>query len=191
MSDQVIIFRDAVRILTGTLSEIWDAADHERRYNASGLAVFDATTGKVMDLPLTPPAPQSSSNSEEETSPRRRGRPRLGVTAKEVTLLPRHWDWLSAQRGGASATLRRLIDQARKTESEAGQSKNRQTAAYNFMNEIAGNLPGYEEALRCLFRNDREGFLSHVRAWPSDIRQTATDFAFGPSEPRRPRKPER
>lgn len=189
MPDQVIIFRDAVRILMGPLNQIWDAAHHERNYNPTGLTVFDAVTGKVMDLPLSRPddAAQIKSSPETETAPRRRGRPKLGVSAKEVTLLPRHWEWLSAQRGGASATLRRLVDEARKAEADVGQTKRQQTAAYNFMSEMAGNLPGYEEALRCLYRNDREGFLDQVRKWPSDIRQTATDFAFGSSE--RPKMP--
>ena len=179
MAGRVIIFRNTVRILSGHLSAIWDAIEHERSYNPTGLAAFDAETGKAVDLPLSRPEQPVQEIDTPEPKPRGRGRPKLGVTAREVTLLPRHWEWLASQRGGASATLRRLVDEARKAELAQGVNKRRQTAAYHFMLEMAGNLPGYEEALRCLYRNDRDGFLKQVREWPSDIRQTASDFAFG------------
>lgn len=179
MPDRVIIFRGSVRILVGRLSEIWDEIQNERAYDPSDISAFDAETGRVFDLPVARPSPPATEPSPVDPQPRRRGRPKLGVIAREVTLLPRHWDWLASQRGGASATLRRLIDDARKIDAEANAVRQRQTAAYNFMTEMAGNLQGFEEALRCLYRNDRTGFLRQIRAWPSDIRQTAAEFAFG------------
>lgn len=103
-------------------------------------------------------------------TPRGRGRPRLGVVAREVTLLPRHWDWLNGQPGGASVALRKLVDAAR----AAGEVKDRQRVAqeavYRFMTALAGNLPRYEDATRALYADDRARFEEIVAAWPDDVR---------------------
>ncbi len=102
--------------------------------------------------------------------PRGRGRPKLGVLAREVTLLPRHWDWLAAQRGGASVTLRKLVDEAR--QASVGRDRQRQTheRAYHFMSTIAGDMAGFEEASRALFANDAAKFHQLTEAWPADVR---------------------
>jgi hypothetical protein len=103
------------------------------------------------------------------------GRPKLGVVAREVTLLPRHWEWLRAQPGGASGALRRLVDAASKTpEAKARQARD---AAGRFLTAIAGNLPGYEEATRALYSGDAEGFRACMAAWPDDIRAHALQLA--------------
>lgn len=106
-----------------------------------------------------------------------RGRPRLGVVAREVTLLPRHWEWLNTQPGGASVALRRLVEEARRT----GQAKDRvrrsQEAAYRFMTAIAGDWPGYEEALRALFAGNRTRFDELIDSWPQDVRNHARRLA--------------
>lgn len=99
-----------------------------------------------------------------------RGRPRLGVTAREVTLLPRHWDWLSQQPGGASAALRRLVDAARRTDEGAHRSRQARDAAYRAMHVLAGDLPGFEEAARALFAGDMAGVLLRMERWPLGIR---------------------
>jgi len=103
-------------------------------------------------------------------TPRGRGRPKLGVVAREITLLPRHWDWLNGQSGGASVALRKLVDAAR----VAGENKDRQRAAqeavYRFMTALAGNLPRYEDATRALYADDRPRFDEIVAAWPQDVR---------------------
>jgi uncharacterized protein len=91
------------------------------------------------------------------------GRPKLGVQAREVTLLPRHWDWLSQQSGGASAALRRLVDAAR---SQGRTLRERQDAAYRFMQGLCGDMEGYEEALRALYRSDSALFASAIARWP-------------------------
>jgi len=105
-----------------------------------------------------------------EDTPRGRGRPKLGVVAREITLLPRHWDWLNGQSGGASVALRKLVDAAR----VAGEHKDRQRAAqeavYRFMTALAGNLPRYEDATRALYADDRPRFDEIVAAWPQDVR---------------------
>jgi uncharacterized protein len=107
------------------------------------------------------------------------GRPKLGVVAREVTLLPRHWDWLATQRGGASVALRRLVEEAAKD--RGGQEKRRlaQEAAYRFMSALAGDRPHYEDAVRALFADDAAGFAERVAPWPADVRDYATKLAAG------------
>jgi hypothetical protein len=92
------------------------------------------------------------------------------VIAREVTLLPRHWDWLSSQAGGASVALRRLVEAARKLDNEAGAPRTRVEAAYRFMSTMAGDLPGFEDAARALFAHDQERLRCCIPGWPPDIR---------------------
>src|SRR5258708_22436130 len=110
---------------------------------------------------------------------RGRGRPRLGVVAREVTLLPRHWQWLSTQPGGASVAIRKLVEAARRANQEVDQRRQRQEAAYHFMSAMAGNLANFEEAARALFANDRERFTELIESWPTDVRDHAAKLAFG------------
>ena len=98
-----------------------------------------------------------------------------------MTLLPRQWDWLATQPGGASATLRRLVDEARKTVHPRQQRRAAQEAAYRFMQAIAGDLPGYEDATRALFADDRSAVEKQIADWPEDIRAYAQRLAFGAS----------
>lgn len=106
---------------------------------------------------------------------RGRGRPKLGVVSREVTLLPRHWEWLSNQRGGASVALRRLVDQARQSNGEQDKLRIAQDSAYRFMTVLAGDAPGYEEAIRRLYAKDLTGLLEITASWPADVaRHTAT-----------------
>jgi len=109
--------------------------------------------------------------------PRGRGRPKLGVVAREVTLLPRHWQWLNAQPGGASVALRKLVEAARRTSSEGDRRREGQEAAYRFMHAMAGNAPGFEDAARALFAGDITCFEDAIVAWPQDIREHATMLA--------------
>ena len=92
-------------------------------------------------------------------APRGPGRPKLGVVAREITLLPRHWEWLAQQTGGASVAIRKLVDEARRaTATTAIASASAQEAAYRFMSAMAGNLPHFEEAIRALFADDPRRF---------------------------------
>ncbi len=138
--------------------------------------VFDDATGKGIDLDIrnVVPAPEE---------PRGRGRPKLGVVAREVTLLPRHWDWLNHQPGGASVVLRRLVDEARRTSGDGDRVRAAQEAAYNFMSGIGGNLPGFEEAARALFAHDRRKFAELIANWPPDVRDHAIKLAFADHRP--------
>jgi hypothetical protein len=147
--------------------------------------VFDDRDGRVIDLDLRGSeddlrrrlAPSRAGEGAE--APRGRGRPRLGVTAREVTLLPRHWDWLAAQPGGASVTLRRLIDEARQREQGAAGKRAARDAAYRFAHALAGDLPGFEEAARSLFAGDHEGLARHTAPWPADVRAYLFKLAAG------------
>ncbi|OYX46330.1 MAG: hypothetical protein B7Y87_02810 [Sphingomonadales bacterium 32-64-22] len=130
---------------------------------ADDLLAFDDETGRQIDLDLRP------------AEQRPRGRPSLGVKAREVTLLPRHWDWLSAQRGGASATLRRLVDAAR---AQAKTPEQCHDAAYRFLSAMAGDLPKFEDAVREIYAGNPVGYDHFTHGWPEGIRAHGRGLAF-------------
>jgi hypothetical protein len=159
----------------------------------STVLVFDDITGRVIDIDTRGTdydvvarleaagfRPEASEAAQE---PRGRGRPKLGVIAREVTLLPRHWDWLNSQPGGASVALRKLVEEARRTSGDADRRRTTQEAAYNFMSAMAGNLPGFEEAARALFAYDRRRFGDVIARWPEDVRDHSIRLAFADLEP--------
>jgi hypothetical protein len=138
--------------------------------------VFNDATGERIDLDLrpeadVPPSPAPITEAPEAAATARPvGRPKLGVIAREVTLLPRHWEWLASQPGGASVTLRRLVDESRKTgDGRVGVRAARENA-YRFMSEMAGDFAGFEEASRALFAGERPKFETLVAPWPEDVR---------------------
>lgn len=118
--------------------------------------------------------------AEAQTAPRPRGRgrPKLGVVAREVTLLPRHWEWLATQPGGASIALRKLVEEARRSGKEKARVRQARDAAYHFMQTVAGNFPGFEEATRALFADDRATFTAQIARWPGDVRDHALRLGF-------------
>jgi uncharacterized protein len=136
--------------------------------------VFDDLTGQQIDPDIRGEAAAKTADSEL----RGRGRPRLGVIAKEVTLLPRHWDWLNVQPGGASVALRKLVEEARRTSGDRDRVRAAQEAAYRFLSAVAGNLPGFEEATRALFAYDRRRFTELIAGWSEDVRDYAIGLAF-------------
>ena len=115
--------------------------------------------------------------------PRGPGRPKLGVIAREVTLLPRHWDWLNQQPGGASVALRKLVEAARHENEDRDRIRLGQESTYRFLSAIAGNLPGFEEAIRALFAGDRVRFFAQIKAWPADVHDHAKLLAEAALEP--------
>ena len=127
--------------------------------------IFADATGQVIDLDLrgTP----DDIRVRHSPPPRTAGRPKLGVTAKEVTLLPRHWDWLATQKGGASATLRRLVEEARRAQTDP--TRDRINAAYSVMSHLGGDLPDFEQASRALFAQDRAGLTAAMQNWPPAV----------------------
>jgi hypothetical protein len=134
--------------------------------------VFDDGTGERLDLDLRDEAaaPAVESIPPDEHATRSVGRPKLGVVAREVTLLPRHWEWLGRQPGGASVALRRLVDEARHVHADRDVQRAAREATYRFMTAIAGDLPGFEEATRALFAGERTRFDTLIGPWPEDLR---------------------
>ncbi len=167
-ADMVLVFDDATGRLIDLDLEGSDAEVLERLSQPP-----KAYAGRYRPKPETAPG---STGPEKMHSQKTRGRPKLGVVAREVTLLPRQWEWLGEQPGGASATLRRLVEGARKGASAHRRAA--QDAAYHFMQAIAGDLPGYEEATRALFADDRPALEERIAAWPEDIRTYALRLAF-------------
>jgi hypothetical protein len=160
------------RLTSGPLAAVNLAAKRALAGGARGpVLIFDDATGRSHDIDMRDTAPE----------PRSRGRPKLGVIAREVTLLPRHWEWLADQPGGASVALRKLVEQARRA--SAGQELRRlaQERAYHFMSAIAGDLPGFEEATRALFANDLARFAELLQSWPHDVRTHAIKLASSDS----------
>ncbi|HSZ59416.1 MAG TPA: DUF2239 family protein [Tepidisphaeraceae bacterium] len=145
--------------------------------------VFNDTTGEQIELDLRGTAEEISTRYQEAdaaqppAAPRRPGRPKLGVVAREVTLLPRHWEWLSTQPGGASVALRKLVEQARRDNAANDRVRQAREAAYRFMSAMAGNLPGFEEASRALFASDAPRFAELTQSWPPDVRDHCMKLA--------------
>ncbi|GGF44775.1 hypothetical protein GCM10007301_00380 [Azorhizobium oxalatiphilum] len=175
-------FAGQSRIAAGPLAEVARAVRTANDGLTDSLLVFDDATGKVVDLDLRGTADEVATRyalaNNAEAKPRGRGRPKLGVVAREVTLLPRHWDWLAAQPGGASVALRRLVEEARRADAPRQQTRAAQEAAYRFMSAMAGNLPGFEETSRALFAGDRLRMEQETAGWPDDIRVYALELAF-------------
>ncbi len=152
--------------------------DHLDDHPDSNVLVFEDGTGQVVDLDLRGSSADIAARLSA-SEPRGRGRPKLGVVAREVTLLPRHWEWLAGQPGGASPALRRLIEDARRQDRGGTQARSSQEAAYRFLTALAGDLPGYEEALRALFAGEEGRFATMIAGWPEDIRTYAQELAWG------------
>jgi uncharacterized protein len=180
-------------IASGDLRDVVRAAKEtlDRRKEAS-ILIFDGMTGGPIDIDfrgtieeVLARLPAAAGEGDSGSSaPRGPGRPKLGVVAREVTLLPRHWEWLAQQSGGASVALRRLVDEARRASGDRDRERAARDAAYHFMSAMAGDLPSFEEASRALFAGDRLRFEQHTVAWPEDIRAYVIGKAFGFTEER-------
>jgi len=178
------------RLVSGPLAEVALAVLKASKSPATEpIVIFDDANGRPIDLDLrgterdiVARLPQPTSNPETAADdlpePRGRGRPKLGVVAREVTLLPRHWEWLGAQPGGASVALRKLVEEARRASGDRDRSRAARDAAYHFMSVMAGNLAGFEEASRALFADDRRRFVELIAGWPGDIRDHIVKLAF-------------
>ena len=143
------------------------------------LLVFDLATGHPVELDLRGDLADAlarlpAAQPEVKKGP---GRPKLGVTAREVTLLPRHWDWLATQPGGASATLRKMVETAMREAEGPDRARRARDAAYRFMTAMAGDLPNYEQAVRMLFAGDIQGLDTAIEDWPEGVRQVARSIA--------------
>lgn len=140
------------------------------------ILIFDDSTGQPVELDLRHGAEAAVAGYLARTAPAEapparpgRGRPKLGVVAREVTLLPRHWDWLAGQPGGASAVLRRLVDDARRAGADPERIRRQRETVYRVMTALAGDLPAFEEATRALFAGDADRFDALIGAWPAPV----------------------
>ena len=193
------VFQSGRCLASGRLSEValpmkaaLDAS--ARSLQAPPVLLLDDTTAEVIDLDwrgtpkevlarlkamvaATPdPATAGASDEPDNAAPapgavpaRGPGRPKLGVVAREVTLLPRHWDWLATQPGGASVALRKLVEVARRDSETRDRVRQASAVAYRFMSTIAGHEAGFEEASRALFAGDQAGFDVLIAGWPVDV----------------------
>jgi hypothetical protein len=174
------------RIASGELRHV--ALKAKQAFDAGKpVLVFEDAGGHPVELPLELPAgellrrlaePAAAAATETgDNAPRRPGRPKLGVVSREVTLLPRHWAWLAAQPGGASVALRKLVEEARRVSADGDRRRVAQEAAYRFMQAMAGNEAGFDEAARALFAGDIGRFEEHSATWPDDVREHAALLA--------------
>jgi hypothetical protein len=180
------VFHGTRRLAAGGLAEVAAAARRAAEHGAVPVLIFDDLTGEQIDVDFRATAAEvgsrvageaTGSGSLDGSVQRRPGRPKLGVVAREVTLLPRHWDWLNGQPGGASVALRKLVEEARRVHAGRDRVRQSQEAAYRFMSAMAGNLPGFEEATRALFAGRRDRFEALVASWPADIGEHARRLA--------------
>ncbi|MEK7705588.1 MAG: DUF2239 family protein [Myxococcota bacterium] len=159
------------RIAAGPLPDILPTLKERFDRDPSELIlVFESATGRQVDFNLRGPLDDVLARHVPSAT-RGPGRPRLGVTSREVSLLPRHWDWLESQPNGISAALRRLVEQAIKTEPGRERARHVRDALNKFMTAMAGDRPNYEESTRALYAGDTERFGALVARWPKDIRE--------------------
>jgi hypothetical protein len=183
-----IAFAGTRRIASGPIADVALAAKPVADRGESVL-IFDGATAQPIEIDFRgspadlrerlaqraeAPLPQAQPVAE---TPRGPGRPKLGVVAREVTLLPRHWDWLARQPGGASVALRKLVEDARRASGDKDRVRGAREIAYRFMSAMAGNLPNFEEAARALFAGDGSRFYPLVAAWPQDVRDHTVKLA--------------
>jgi len=170
-------FAGARRIAAGTLREVLPVMKERfDREDAELVLVFEVETGRQIDFDLRGSL-DDVLQRECPTAPHGPGRPKLGVTSREVSLFPRHWDWLEAQTSGISGALRRLVEQAIQGQSGKDRARMIRAALSRFLTSMAGDRPHYEEASRALFAGDTKRFESLIDRWPKDIREYAVHQA--------------
>jgi hypothetical protein len=182
-------FQGPRRLVSGPAGEVALVVKRVAARPDEPIIIFEDATGRSIDFDLRggdrevlarlaklmPPPVEEAAPSTES---RGRGRPKLGVVAREVTLLPRHWEWLNAQPGGASVALRKLVEEARRASGDKDRERQARDAAYHFMTTMAGNRAQFEEASRALFADDRRRFTGLIADWPADIRDHIVKLAY-------------
>lgn len=160
-------FRDGTAVAKGNQGAVLALLKNDE-FGAQAI-IFEDWSGKEIDFDLN--------DLDIPTKPVGPGRPKMGVKPREVTLLPRHWEWLDSQSGGASAGIRNLVDAAIKASDGRMTPRQSLDASYRFMSSVAGNYPNFEEASRFLSRRDRSGFVEMMQDWPQDVREYALMLA--------------
>lgn len=168
MMPTLTAFIDGVRVASGEPAHVAAVLRALADADEAPAILLSDADGRSVDIDLRA---SLETPMVDETPPARpaRGRPRLGVVPREVTLLPRHWDWLAAQPGGASAALRRLVEEARKTHADTDRLRAQREAAYRAMSALAGDAAGFEAAARALFAGERKALDAILTTWPPDV----------------------
>ncbi|HXD38078.1 MAG TPA: DUF2239 family protein [Rhodanobacter sp.] len=168
-----IAFDGSTRIAQGPLAEVARAAKQALDAGAAGpLVVLDEHDSRTVEIDFRGSVDEvlaRLATPAAEPATRGPGRPKLGVVPREVTLLPRHWTWLGQQPGGASAALRRLVEQSIREGGAKERARRAMESVDRFMRVMAGDAPGYEEASRAFYRADRQRFNALTAAWPKDV----------------------
>lgn len=165
-------------IATGALAEVVHEVKRHHDANPNDLIlIFDHKKSQPIEVDLRGSVEDVFARLEKQqkviepkTKVKKPGRPKLGVVSKEVTLLPRHWEWLAQQRGGASITLRRLVGEAMKAADPQAEQRSAQQSTYRLMTAVAGDLPNYEDAIRALFAAEKDDFFNIIADWPEGLR---------------------
>jgi hypothetical protein len=167
-------------LTSGTRDQVLTALKTQFHRDPGALILtFEDQTGRPVDFDLRGTLADVLARHRPASARVGPGRPRLGVVAREISLLPRHWDWLQEQPNGASSAIRRLVDEARKKNPDEQQARKAIQAAGRFLSAMAGNLPGYEEASRALYARNKKRFDEFIRGWPKDIRLHAQRLVRG------------
>ena len=184
---QLTAFAGQQKVASGTLHAVAQALKAlVAREPAAQILIFDDASGSQVDLNLHGslddvlqrlPKPRAAAAPDAPAPARTAGRPKLGVVAREITLLPRHWEWLATQPGGASVALRKLVEHAQRDNKAADAQRRAREAAYKCMTALAGDAAGFEEASRALFAGQRPAFLACVQTWPADVRTHVLQLA--------------
>ncbi|MCF4098705.1 DUF2239 family protein [Maritalea mediterranea] len=179
-------------IATGPLVEVVNEVKrHHDAHPNDMILIFDHAQSRPIEVDLRGSMEDVFERLEKQQKPpesktkvKKPGRPKLGVVSKEVTLLPKHWEWLAQQRGGASVTLRRLVGEAMKAADPLAAQRTAQQSTYRLMTAVAGDLPNYEDAIRALFAAEEEEFINVIADWPEGLRAHIIQIsavAFDPS----------
>jgi hypothetical protein len=194
MKDIFTAFVGHRRLACGPVAAVALAVKRAAPDASEPILIFSDETGRQVDFDLRgderdvatrlteTSLPDRDAEAEQPSGPRGRGRPKLGVVAREVTLLPRHWEWLNAQSGGASVALRKLVEEARRANGQKDRERRERDAAYHFMSAMAGDMAHFEEASRALFANDRKRLVELIADWPADIRDHIVKLAYSDRE---------
>lgn len=182
MNELAFAFLGEKLIAQGGLDEV--KIKIQNLVDKQNILLFDQLNGRQIHIDFSGEVSSKTttekpeSHPEKEASPKsKRGRPKLGVVGREITLLPRHWQWLDSQRGGASATLRRLVDEHRSANESKDRIRSAQDSTNRFIYAVAGNLSNFEEAVRAIYSRNELGFGESIAGWPADIRKCADHFA--------------
>lgn len=184
-----VAFEGSRLVASGTPAQVaLKAKEVIDRGERAAVVIFDQQTSELIEVDfrgsasdvlgrLSAGAEQTEPDRQQSSEPRRPGRPKLGVVPREVTLLPRHWQWLNCQPGGASVALRKLVDEARRVNAGKDRVRQAREAAYRFLSAMAGNEPRFEEAIRALFAGNAGRFHEMAAEWPVDVRDHAIKLA--------------